>query len=154
MLDIHALHASCYQTHFIRPHFSLRQRKYKQKFTTQGRKEGSTDQPTERPTYIIINFKFYCICTLFKTNSDVIILSRVFQRVLGQCQEGWLFWIAETTSKDGQEGWLNINIVNKEFPETLLTVSQIVFVWHLKSVIASSVNETAFLLILTLPCPF
>ena len=102
--------------------------KYKQKFTTQGRKEGSTDQPTERPTYIIINFKFYCICTLFKTNSDVIILSRVFQRVLGQCQEGWLFWIAETTSKDGQEGWLNINIVNKEFPETLLTVSQIVFV--------------------------
>jgi len=98
------------------------------KFTTQGRKEGSTDQLTERPTYIIINFKFYCICTLFKTNSDVIILSRVFQRVLGQCQEGWLFWIAETTSKDGQEGWLNINIVNKEFPETLLTVSQIVFV--------------------------
>jgi len=28
---------------------------------------------------------------------------RVFQRVLEQCKEGWLFWTAETTSKDGQK---------------------------------------------------
>lgn len=77
---------------------------------------------------IIIIFKFYCIYALFKTNSDVIIVSRVFQRALGQCQEGWLFWIVETTSKDGQEGWLNINIVIEEFPETPLTVGPFTFV--------------------------
>ncbi|KAL9977554.1 hypothetical protein ACROYT_G014971 [Oculina patagonica] len=28
---------------------------------------------------------------------------RVFQKVLEQCKEGWLFWTAETTSKDGQK---------------------------------------------------
>ncbi|XP_078351813.1 uncharacterized protein LOC144636473 [Oculina patagonica] len=28
---------------------------------------------------------------------------RVFQKVLEQCKEGWLFWTAKTTSKDGQK---------------------------------------------------
>lgn len=46
------------------------------------------------------------------TLTQMLLISKGFFRgYLSNAKKvGWLFWTAETTSKDGQKGWLNLNM--------------------------------------------